>query len=268
QSIIRTFDYDVFYGGKATLNVWNPKVDNQSDFSLAQLWVTTESFRDWLAAGWTADNYNTTGCYNLDCPGFVQTNRCTILGTFLRPVSVYGGQQYAVDIEIFKDKTTGNWWVRLQDADMGYWPKEIAPSLAEGATLIDFGGEVSVVYTSRAHPSTEMGSGHFPYEGFKKSSFFKNVQVLDSFYEYRNPRYIKAIKDKEGCYGLQVGKNRDGPWGLFFFFGGPGTPSEKCPCVPTVEAFSGMGRSRMGLHFYRGKMLAGSGQEPAITEER
>ncbi|MQL74845.1 hypothetical protein Taro_007231 [Colocasia esculenta] len=174
----------------------------------------------------SADNYRTTGCYNLDCPGFVQTNRHTILGTFLRPVSVYGGQQYAVDIEIFKDRTSGNWWVRRQGVEMGYWPKELVPSLAEGATYADFGGEVSYD-NSGGHTSTEMGSGHFPYEGFRRSSFFKNVQVLDTSYAYQTPGHIKALMENSGYYDLQVGREKHGPWGLFFFFGGPGR-SEKC----------------------------------------
>ncbi|MQM17575.1 hypothetical protein Taro_050550 [Colocasia esculenta] len=94
-----------------------------------------------------------------------------------------------------RDKISGNWWVRLQGVEMGYWPKELVPSLAEGATFVDFGGEVAYDKLGE-HPSTEMGSGHFPYEGFKKASFIKNVQVVDYTYA-----------DNEGCYDVQVIRN-------------------------------------------------------------
>ncbi|MQM00758.1 hypothetical protein Taro_033499 [Colocasia esculenta] len=236
-------DHDKFYGVKATLNVWNPKVEKNYEFSLSQVWVIGRDLQNTLEAGWlvhphlygtvetrfftfwTSDNYK-TGCYNLECPGFVQINRHNILASYLRPVSEYGGQQYAIDLEIFKDKTTGNWWLRLQGVDMGYWPKELSPYLREGADRVDFGGEV-YYFRPGAHTSTQMGSGHFAAEGFKKSSFIKNAQVLDTSYVYRNPPHFYHLIDAERCYDIHVSSKTDGPWGQFFFFGGPGR-SAKC----------------------------------------
>jgi len=43
-----------------------------------------------------------TGCYNLVCPGFVQTSNKIALGSVLQPVSTYGGQQYDITIDIEK----------------------------------------------------------------------------------------------------------------------------------------------------------------------
>ncbi|MQL97674.1 hypothetical protein Taro_030377 [Colocasia esculenta] len=125
------------------------------------------------------------------------------------------------------DKTTGNWWLRLQDIEMGYWPKELIPSLEGGADVLTAGGEIYNSRSNEKHTGTQMGSDHFSSEGFKRSSFLKNVQVLDSSYSYSVPEKPIATAESPNCYDIQVGKEKDGSWGYFFFYGGPGS-SEKC----------------------------------------
>lgn len=44
-----------YYGAKASINVWSPKVANPYEFSLSQMWVISGSFGDDLntiEAGW------------------------------------------------------------------------------------------------------------------------------------------------------------------------------------------------------------------------
>lgn len=46
-----------YYGAKASLNVWAPRVANPYEFSLSQMWVIAGSFGDDLntiEAGWQA----------------------------------------------------------------------------------------------------------------------------------------------------------------------------------------------------------------------
>ncbi|EYU38091.1 hypothetical protein MIMGU_mgv1a019294mg, partial [Erythranthe guttata] len=46
---------DEYYGAKASINVWAPRVSNQFEFSLSQMWVIAGSFGDDLntiEAGW------------------------------------------------------------------------------------------------------------------------------------------------------------------------------------------------------------------------
>lgn len=46
---------DQYYGAKASINVWAPKVANQYEFSLSQMWVISGSFGNDLntiEAGW------------------------------------------------------------------------------------------------------------------------------------------------------------------------------------------------------------------------
>lgn len=51
---------DQYYGAKASINVWAPKVTNQYEFSLSQMWVISGSFGDDLntiEAGWQVCMY-------------------------------------------------------------------------------------------------------------------------------------------------------------------------------------------------------------------
>jgi hypothetical protein len=108
-------------GGHSYLNLWAPFVDtvNGQIFSLSQHWYVRGSGgnlqtlecgwqaypqfynddRPHLFTYWTADNYNTTGCYNLTCDAFVQLPGAPIApGMPLGPVSVIGGQQFIIEL--------------------------------------------------------------------------------------------------------------------------------------------------------------------------
>ncbi|EPS58032.1 hypothetical protein M569_16785, partial [Genlisea aurea] len=112
-----------FYGAKASINVWSPRVTNPFEFSLSQMWVIAGSFGDDLntiEAGWqvspelygdsfarfftywTSDAYQATGCYNLLCSGFVQTNNRIALGAAISPTSSYNGGQFDISLLIWK----------------------------------------------------------------------------------------------------------------------------------------------------------------------
>jgi hypothetical protein len=49
-----------------------------------------------------ADGYQATGCYNIDCPGFVQVNHKIALGSIFHHISSYDGSQYSVGINIYQ----------------------------------------------------------------------------------------------------------------------------------------------------------------------
>ena len=49
-----------FYGAKATINVWEPKVQSSNEFSLSQLWILGGAFGQDLnsiEAGWQVPIY-------------------------------------------------------------------------------------------------------------------------------------------------------------------------------------------------------------------
>lgn len=112
-----------YYGAKASLNVWTPRVTDGYEFSLSQIWVISGSFShdlNTIEAGWqvspelygdnyprfftywTTDAYQATGCYNLLCSGFVQTNNKIAIGAAISPRSSYNGRQFDIGLMIWK----------------------------------------------------------------------------------------------------------------------------------------------------------------------
>lgn len=241
---------DNYYGTQATFNLWEPTVERNQGFSLAQLWITSGSYANndlntieagWqvypglykdshtrLFVYWTRDAYNTTGCYNLICSGFVQTSNQIAIGasnSYFSPVSIYGGSQYDITILVWKDPKQGNWWLQVGGQDLGYWPSSIFSKLSGSAASVDWGGEVASS-PDAGQTSTQMGSGHFPDEGFSKASYIKNIQLVDSTNSLKSASGVKLTAKWPMCYNVQNGTSAD--WGTYIFYGGPGK-NPNCP---------------------------------------
>ncbi|XP_065001897.1 protein neprosin-like [Musa acuminata AAA Group] len=98
-------DENLYYGAEATYNVWAPAVANNGEFSLSQFWLTSGTYAtnlNTIEAGWQADAYKSTGCYNIECAGFVQTDTNIVLGGSINPSSTYNGKQMEVEILVRK----------------------------------------------------------------------------------------------------------------------------------------------------------------------
>nr|XP_043610864.1 uncharacterized protein LOC122582524 [Erigeron canadensis] len=237
-----------FYGAKATMNVWNPKVEQSNEFSLSQIWILGGSFASdlnsieagWqvspdlygdnntrLFTYWTSDAYEATGCYNLMCSGFIQTNNEIAIGGSISPLSQFHGSQYDITILIWKDPEEGNWWMQFGNGKvLGYWPAKLFSYLADSASLIEWGGEVVNTASNGQHTTTQMGSGQFPDEGFSKASYFRNIQVVDESNSLKNPKDINTFTEQPNCYDVQMASNSN--WGSHFYYGGPGQ-NPNCP---------------------------------------
>ncbi|KAA8533190.1 hypothetical protein F0562_033277 [Nyssa sinensis] len=239
---------DQYYGAKASINVWAPRVANQYEFSLSQMWVISGSFGDDLntiEAGWqvspelygdnyprfftywTNDAYQATGCYNLLCSGFVQTNNRIAIGAAISPRSSYKGGQFDISLLIWKDPKHGNWWLEFGSGLLvGYWPSFLFTHLRSHASMVQFGGEIVNSRPSGFHTWTQMGSGHFAREGFRKASYFRNLQVVDWDNSLIPLSNLRVLADHPNCYDIQGGINR--VWGNYFYYGGPGR-NMRCP---------------------------------------
>ncbi|CAL0331525.1 unnamed protein product [Lupinus luteus] len=237
-----------YYGAKASINVWAPKVANQYEFSLSQMWVISGSFGDDLntiEAGWqvspelygdnyprfftywTSDAYQATGCYNLLCSGFVQTNNRIAIGAAISPTSSYAAGQFDISLLIWKDPKHGNWWLEFGSGILvGYWPSFLFTHLRDHASMVQFGGEIVNSRQTGSHTSTQMGSGHFAREGFGKASYFRNMQVVDWDNNLVPLSNLKVLADHSNCYDIQGGINN--VWGNYFYYGGPGR-NVRCP---------------------------------------
>ncbi|CAI8608738.1 unnamed protein product [Vicia faba] len=229
-----------FYGAQASLNVWNPHGETPDLFSLAQMWVMAGTFEkdlNTIEVGWqidqrfygdrrtrffifwTADAYRNS-CYNLQCPGFVQTNKDIAFGAAISPISTYNGKQFKISLSVWKDVKTGNWWLRYGYKNVGYWPSSLFTNLKDVASKVHWGGEILNEQYPKAS-SIQMGSGHFPEEGWQKAAYFNNINVLNSKRDYWvQPTNLQNYADSPNCYNVKGGVSRN--WGTFFYYGGPG----------------------------------------------
>ncbi|GFP97485.1 hypothetical protein PHJA_001892600 [Phtheirospermum japonicum] len=219
-----------YYGAKASVNVWAPRVANQYEFSLSQIWVSPELYGDnhpRFFTYWTSDAYQTTGCYNLLCSGFIQTNNRIAIGAAISPISSYNGGQFDISLLVWKDPKHGNWWLEFGNGVLvGYWPSILFTHLKERASMVQFGGETVNSGSSGTHTSTQMGSGHFAGEGFGKASYFRNLQVVDWDNNLIPVSNLRVLADHPNCYDIRGGVNR--VWGNYFYYGGPGR-NGRCP---------------------------------------
>ncbi|CAM0907226.1 unnamed protein product [Alopecurus aequalis] len=170
---------------------------------------------------WTKDNHRSTGCVNVDCPGFQLVSGSPIYpGDIIEPVSDIHGVRKNITIKVFKDKSSGNWWLHCglnsEPIPVGYFPASLFSSLSVKASDISVGGHV---LNSRRVSSPPMGSGAFASDTGKATSI-RDIQLLDEDGKstlVSNDMPTSVTDDK--CYSVSpiVGGK--------FNYGGPGGQS-------------------------------------------
>ncbi|KAG6480340.1 hypothetical protein ZIOFF_063840 [Zingiber officinale] len=129
--------------------------------------------------------------------------------------------QFDIDLLIWKDPKHGHWWLELGSRlVVGYWPAFLFSHLAEHANMVQFGGETVNTRSLGLHTSTQMGSGHFAEEGFRRASYFRNLQLVDWDNNLIPLSNLRLLADHPNCYSIRGGAN--GAWGSYFYYGGPG----------------------------------------------
>jgi hypothetical protein len=231
------------YGGNSWLNLWSPAINGGAGqiFSLSQHWYVGGSGSSLQTAEggwqvypgkygtgnavlfiyWTADGYNATGCYNLDCAAFVQTNNNWHLGAGFSSYSTPGGTQY--EFQMQWKLYAGNWWLYLQGTGsydpVGYYPGSIyrGGQLTQFATEIDYGGET---VGSTSWPP--MGSGAWASANWSWAAYQRLIFYTDLSYNGQWSA-LNPSEPSPGCYSLNyTPSSQGGSWGSYFFFGGPG----------------------------------------------
>jgi hypothetical protein len=224
-------------GGGAWLNLWNPAVSTNA-MSLSQLWFTagTGSSTQTVEAGWqrapafwgnksilftywTADNYNKTGCYNLECSAFVQLANNVTLGAGWSTYSSLGGTQYAVALQL--NLQSGRWYLFYRGSGdwitVGYYPGTLygTGQLAKKATQAQFGGEDTGNPTS----ALQMGSGKKASAGFRQAAYQQGINYADMT---RVGRWasLTEFEPNASCYTADVFSSSSS-WGSYMYFGGP-----------------------------------------------
>jgi hypothetical protein len=227
-------------GGHSYINVWDPPIGANQIFSLSQHWYVGGSGAGLQTAEcgwqvypgkynnntlpvffiyWTADDYNKTGCYNLDCSAFVQTNHSVTIGGSISPSSVYGGAQYEIQLSYYLFQ--GNWWLYwgggAASNAIGYYPTALykGGAMASHAAEIDYGGEV---VGTTSFPG--MGSGHFAIEGWTKACYQRDITYFPTAGGQVNAS-LTPSQSWPNCYTAQVILYA-APWLETLYYGGPG----------------------------------------------
>ncbi|KAM3293700.1 hypothetical protein ACQJBY_036939 [Aegilops geniculata] len=165
---------------------------------------------------WTADGEDETGCYNLNCLGFVPVNGAPI--TPGDSLELPHGQT-RISLKIYKSRDDGDWWLyygndKIGLTRVGYWPKDLFTTLSDHATLIAWGG-MTTSYEGRSSPP--MGNGKW---AGRESATVRNVQYVDTSGGGCDPPTWPAglhiVETHRNCYRATI--FGDG----MFHYGGPG----------------------------------------------
>jgi len=226
-------------GGDSWLNVWSPTVSS-GQMSLSQQWFVSGEgdSKQTIEGGWqvmpnkwktdqavlfiyyTTKNYaDKSGCYNLDCSGFVQRANNVYLGRGFTNYSAIDSTQWGFNLQ-WKRHTDGNWWLFYKGPGdyiaVGYYPSSLygEGGLATRAKKIAFGGE------DTGKPSAlEMGSGRKANEGWQKAAFQNMIFYIDTNVVSQWAKLDKYESNPD-CYTADI-HNITGNWGTYIFFGGP-----------------------------------------------
>ncbi|EPS65345.1 hypothetical protein M569_09424, partial [Genlisea aurea] len=240
-----------YMGGKGDIKVWNPKVESDEEYTTSRVALKSGPRNDFEAVEsgwmvnpraygdrqtrlyvyWTADGSRKTGCFDLMCPGFIQTTNEIALGAAIYPISTPRGLPYQITIYIRRDPYSGNWWMQYGERiNVGYWPPDLFQALMRHAETVQWGGEVFSArvggFRTRPHTATEMGSGQFPDWILGTSGSVERMRILGNDLALRVPDWVSAYSDEYYCYGVfYVEDYVEEPE---FFYGGPGR-NFQCP---------------------------------------
>jgi len=176
---------------------------------------------------WTADRYQNTGCYNLECSGFVQVDSTWHLGGEFANYSTAGGPQYEVQIKWWL--YYGNWWLNVNGTWVGYYPGSLygGGQLSRYARLFDSGGEVDSDLGFGYFYYAPMGSGNWANAGYSYAAYIGSIYYIDTAnnIQYPLPSSFYMNSEAPACFSTS------GPFYNFFppfppyvwfYFGGPG----------------------------------------------
>lgn len=233
------------WGAQSILNVWSPYTERASEFSLSQIWIVrgSGSNRETVEAGWqkyrdlygdyrprlfiyfTPDNYGSGGCYNLSCGAFVQVNNSVYISGGFTNISQHPHPSTAWEFKLRwqKDGNEGHWWLKYGNTWVGYYPRSLFDSngLRNRGSKVDFGGEIIDEQAGGTHTRTDMGSGHFPGDGFGYAAYQRQIRYISTSNTWGTRPSLTATRSDSDCYDISL-HSSSGSWERYFYFGGPG----------------------------------------------
>jgi hypothetical protein len=241
------------YGTEGNINAWDPYLEWSDEFSLGQSALTRGSgsskqtiesghqecrdiYSDWvphLFVFYTTNGYtergDNKGGYNQDVDGWVQYSSRIFPAALSTPASTFGGTQYILNLKW--QLWQGNWWFRVNGSWIGYYPASLFNStgLRSEAEKVAWYGEIVDSGDHAGTTRTDMGNGHWPYEGWQRCAYMSNLSYQSGtggqMARY-NPGTVYA--SHPSCYGIESHFDNTGSWGPYFWWGGSGKNSQ-CP---------------------------------------
>ena len=240
------------YGTEGNVNAWDPYVEWSDEFSLGQLALARGSgsgfqtlevghqeyrdlYGDWvphLFVFYTTNGYTSSGDnkggYNQDVKGWVQYSSGIHPAALSSPLSQFGGTQYILSLKA--QLWQGNWWVRVNGQWIGYYPASLYNSagLRNQAGQVSWFGEIVDSSSHAGTTATDMGNGHWPYEGWQHCAYMNNLLYQSNTSGGMQRYSASASASHPKCYGVEEHFSNAGSWGSYFWWGGSGRNSQ-CP---------------------------------------
>lgn len=120
--------------------------------------------------------------------------------------------------------------MRVNGQWIGYYPASLynAAGLRNQADQVSWFGEIVDSSSHNGTTATDMGNGHWPYEGFQHCAYMNNL-LYQSATNGGMQRYAgSAWASHPKCYGVEEHFSNTGSWGSHFWWGGSGRNSQ-CP---------------------------------------
>jgi hypothetical protein len=240
------------YGTEGNINAWDPYTNWSDEFSLGQLWLIRGSgsgqqtlevghqeykdlYGDWvphLFLFYTTNNYteqgDNKGGYNTDVNGWVQYANTIHPGCLSSPLSQWDGTQYIMALKV--QLWQGNWWFKVNGTWIGYYPASLynTNGLRDHADRLDWGGEIVDSADHAGTTDTDMGNGHWPYEGWRRCAYMNNLRYQSTTSGAMTDYNGSAASEASSCYGIEAHMQSGGSWGSYFWWGGSGR-NANCP---------------------------------------
>ncbi len=246
------------YGTEGNINAWDPYTNWSDEFSLGQLWLVRGSgtnlqtlevgcqeyrdkYGDWVphlftfftTNGYTKfgkdkDTGKELGGYNTEVGGWQQYASTIHPGSLCTPLSQSGGTQYIMALKI--QLWQGNWWVKVNGTWIGFYPASLydTTGLRDYADQLLWGGEVVDSDGHAGTTSTDMGNGHWPYEGWQHCAYMSNLRYQSTTEGAMSDFNGTALSEFPACYGIESHMLSGSSWGSYFWWGGSGK-NANCP---------------------------------------
>ncbi|XP_023635171.1 uncharacterized protein LOC17880777 [Capsella rubella] len=220
---ISTYDLSIGKDQSSSAHTYVATQSNDDSNSIQVGWMINERLfgnkQPWSYGSWLGKHGS--GCFNVQCPGFIQVNKENPISEPLSNV------QDPLSFSIHQDKETKNWWltnikpfgIRIV---VGYWPNELFNVLRDGADFVGYGG---IVTSDPRGPSPPMGNGRLPnIDDRLWSGSIDHLNIIDSNYTIVGANDIKSVPlvDSNKCYDVYYRGYVDDDVGVSLSYGGPG----------------------------------------------